>query len=226
MYTCSITGMPFQHNPNAVVIPVLISQSITDSNISNTNIRPFPISVRGSFQEELFYIDKADSIREKFMMDMISKVIGKTITWEEFQQLRGNEKEVEHDDKSYIIGFFACHQNIYNSIVDDFTTHGSLSKKKINFNQYCQEFTSYISGETSHLSHLINEPYRTKLGSNRTGFIVPDNFDEVHLPCLAEVRFINAFLSSMGKKWEVVGICSYNSNSAFNIYKNSILELQ
>lgn len=226
MYTCSITGMPFNNDSKAVVIPVLIRKNFTDSVSANTNIRPFPISVRGSFQEDIFYIDQQESEREKFMMDMISSVIGWKITWSQFQQLRGNQKEVEYDDKDYVFGFFACHQNVYNSIITDFKTQCSFSKQKLNFHHYQQGFLDYIADETKHLSKLVNEPYRTKLGSNRTGFVIPNNFNEVDLNYLGEVKFINSFLSEIGKKWEVVSICSYNSDLAFSIYKNSLSTLK
>ena len=226
MYTCSITGMPFDQNTKAVLIPVLISKDFTDTNISNRNIRPFPVSVHGYFSEELFIIDKKYEEHKNFMMNMISSVLGKNIKFEDFQQLRGNDKEVVYDDKDYIINFFACHQNIYNSIISEFKTPGFISKNKIDFKNYCQEFVYQIINETSNFPKLINEPYKTKLGSNRTGFIIPDNFEEVHLSYFAEIKFINTFLSTIGKKWEPSGICSYNSNLAFDIYKNSILNLK
>jgi hypothetical protein len=225
MYTCSITGMPFNQNPKAVVIPVLIRKDFTDSNIANANICPFPISVLGSFSEDVFLIDTKEKDRENFMMEMISSVIGRSITWKDFQQLRGDEKEVKYDDKDYIISFFACHQNIYNSIFSDFKAQYSFSKQKLHFEDYRKEFLDTIAHETKKLSHLVDEPYRTKLGSNRTRFVIPDNFNEVHLSYFAEIKFLNSFLSMIGKSWESYGVCSYDSSLAFKLYKDSVLQL-
>jgi len=227
MFTCSITGMPFYQNPKAVLIPILISKKYTDTSVSNVNVRPFPVSVRGVFQEDLFYIDPQDKNREDFMLSMISELIGRHVTWSDFLNLRGSEKEVEYDDKDYVLSFFACHQNVYDSIVSDFKARSSFSNMKLNFNDFSDRFVEYIHSETKGLPTFEDEPYRTKLGTNRSGSIVPNVFNESDLPYLAEVKFINTFLSMIGKKWESCGICAESSDSSnpFDIYKNSILSL-
>lgn len=219
--------MPLQNGAKSIMIPVLIRKNFMDSPSSNTNVRPFPISVRGSFSEELFYIDEQDKNRETFMFAMLSSVFGRTISLNDFLWMRGKEKEVSYDENDYVVGFFACHQSVYDSIMANFMTKPHFSKNKVNFTEYSRDFVQYIHVETQPFITLVDEPYRMKLGNNRSGFIVPDNFEVEHLPYLAEVKFINTFLSMIGKKWEVAGIHaeSYASDLAFNLYKNAVLGL-
>lgn len=227
MYACSITGMPFQSESKVVLIPVLIRKDFTDSTSSNTNVRPFPIAVRGSFSEEVFYVDKQDKDREAFMLAMLSNVFGRTITLTDFLWMRGKEKEVEYDENDYVVGFFACHQSVYNSVMTNFRTKPHFSKTKVDFTEYCRDFVHYIHVETQPFVTLVDEHYRTKLATHRSGFIVPDNFEVEHLPYLAEVKFVNTFLSMIGKKWDVAGIHadSYAADVAFDLYKNAISSL-
>jgi len=224
MYTCSITGIPFQAKQKAVLIPVLINKNYTDANVSNANVRPFPASVKGYFNEENFYIDESDKENEKFIMNMISEIIGTKIIFENFLNLRGIEKEVQYNEKDYVISFFACHEQVFNSIITEFKIFSYSHKKRVNFNTYSQNFINDVINELKFFSKL-NVPYQTKLGSHRTGYVFANNFEEKHLANLAEVKFINSFLSDIGKKWEPSGVCSYNHELALQIYSKSILNL-
>lgn len=103
MYTCSITCLPLNQNPYAVLIPILVRKEYKDSSVANVNVRPFPISVCGMFDEETFHVDLKDKERENFMMNMISNVLGRHVTWKEFQNLRGSEKNVEYDGNDYVL---------------------------------------------------------------------------------------------------------------------------
>lgn len=227
MYTCSLTSLPFYNSPDAVVIPVLIRREFADWSDPNANVKPFPVSVRGRFSAENFYINDDSKDRETFMMSMISDVLGRSITWKEFEGLRGSEKIVEYDDREYVLSFFACHEKAYNRILADFKAESSFSRKKLNFNDYVEAFVPYVKDNTKHLAIFTDEPYKTKLGVHRTGYVVTETFNETDLHLLAEVRFINAFISTIGKTWTPFGICAYEheANKAFNIFKSCIEEL-
>lgn len=224
MRTCSITGIPFYQSVQAVVIPVLVRKTYSDCLVANENVLPFPIAVAGEFSEE-FYI--GDKKRGKVMMNMISSVLGYKLSWEDFENLRGDEKEVSFDGKDFIIGFFACHKNVYDSIMKDFrcNPHFNLSKEEVNFDDFNTAFKTYV--EKNDFRKLLTSStmsFKDSLGSIRGDFAIPDSFSESEISYFSEIQFIHRFLSLIGKRWELSGIAAYEEDSelALKIYKESI----
>lgn len=227
MKNCSITSLPFYDSPNAVVIPILIRKDYIDPCCANDNVYPFPIAVSGEFGGEGFYIK--DHIRGAIMMEMISSVMGFPISWTDFEMLRSRDKVVIFDEKEYIIDYFACHQHVFDSIMNDMTLCTSFNKKnafeKVSFDQYKDYFKDAVKNDGVHKLALTIKPtpiFKNTLPSIVvSSYTIPDNMKEEHMDYLAEIRFINSFLNMTGKEWTKSGIVPYQEDceDAFTVLK-------
>lgn len=221
MYTCSITGIPFYKSQNAILIPVLIKKQYCDFNGPNENVIPFPIAVEAEISEDIYIQDLK---RENIMLNMISNIIGYDISWEDFEMLRGEEKEVCFEDKDYIIGFFACHKNVYDSIMQDFKIKPHFSDREVGFDDFKEAFKLFIEKNDPRKNFKsTTSSFKSSLGAIRSNYAIPDNFEEDQLDYFAEIKFITLFLSMIGKRWEISGIAAYEDDSvlALDIYKQS-----
>lgn len=224
MRNCSITSFPFYDSPNAVVIPILIRKKYVETAYANENAHPFPIAVRGEFSEDFYIRDKQ---RGDVMMDMISSVMGRSLTWEEFDWLRGDDKVVTLNEKEYIIDFFACHEHVFDSVLNDLKVLNSYNTNKmemINFTEYQKLLKNYVATDpiAKMARGLKPQNYVDTLPSNLVShYTIPDNFKEEHLDYMAEVRFMNAFLNMTGKVWTKSMHVPYEEDceDAFNVLK-------
>lgn len=227
MHVCSITGIPFYDNREAIIIPVLIKQTYSDYTkflMGNENIMPLPIAVSGSFSDDEFFIK--DKVRGKVMMQMLSSIIGYKLSWSDFEGLRGEEKEVDFESKKYITGFFACHKSVYESIMRDFKCRPYFSNKEVNFN----EFSIDLEKDLCELKNKFPESkmsVRDSMGAKWSGYIVPEDFKEDYIKYFAEIQFIQKFLSSIGHQWTLSGLAPYKEDAelALKIFKDNLKSL-
>ena len=222
MRTCSITGIPFYHSQQAILIPVLIRKEYSDSHVSNGNVIPLPISVEVEIAEDVYIRDQH---RANIMMSMISNIIGYDISWQAFECLRGKDKEVYFQEKEYVIDFFACHKNVYDSIIQDFKIKPHFSDREVGFDGFKESFKMFVekNGYKNPLTETTSS-FKSYLGAIRSNYAIPENFKEDQLDYFSEIQFINRFLSLIGKRWEASGIAAYEEDSvlALDIYKKSI----
>lgn len=217
MNVCSITGIPFYDSRDAIIIPVLIKQTYSDYTkylISNENIMPLPIAVAAQCSNEEVFIK--DKTREKIMMQMLSSIMGEKLSWSKFYGLRGEEKEVEFENKKYITGFFACHKSVYDSIMEEFKCSPRFSEKEVGFKEFSIDFEKHIL-ELKKLFPESKMSLRDSMGAKWSGYIIPEDFKEEHIKYFAEIQFIQRFLSSIGHQWTLSGLAPYKEDAELGL---------
>lgn len=207
MKQCSITGRPLNIDAEVVIIPILISKDTIYHINAHDNVHPFPIAINGVYNgdrlENMFDIDTKDK-KTTALLALISDVLGYKATWEDFISSEG--EEVLFKDKLHYISFFACERKVFNSLLTVYLSANRFTECKLSdFNEFKIGFKEDVFKHINNMKEVI---VSRKLSGNdllpvnaNYNFVITKNFKESFIDYLAEVYYLNMYLTRIGKEW-------------------------
>lgn len=207
MKQCSITGRPLNIDAEVVIIPILISKDTIYRINAHDNVHPFPIAINGVYNgdrlENMFDIDTKDK-KTTALLALISDVLGYKATWEDFISSEG--EEVLFKDKLHYISFFACERKVFNSLLTVYLSANRFTDCKLSdFNEFKIGFKEDVFKHINNMKEVI---VSRKLSGNdllpvnaNYNFVITKNFKESFIDYLAEVYYLNMYLTRIGKEW-------------------------
>lgn len=205
MKVCSITGIPFYDNKEIMVIPVIIRDKKVMQCYAEDNVHPLPIAFNAEFGVEDFY--PVEDERFEKALRMISSLVGKKTTWDDFEMFGSNNKKIKYgNNHKYSFGLFLCHKYAFDNIMNNYKAHSVFNKSPESFPEYNESLKSYIYNsyefkmkeEITYRQLKFVECIPSTLAWN---YALPDDFNESDLDTYAEIRMLSHFLNVTGKQW-------------------------
>lgn len=205
MKVCGITGIPFYDNKDIMVIPVIIRDKKVMQCYAEDNVHPLPIAFSAEFGVDDFYPVKDERFEKA--LRMISSLVGKKTTWDDFEMFGVNNKKIKYgNNHKYSFGLFLCHKYAFDNIMKNYKSHSVFNKEPEKFSEYNESLKSYIYNsfefkrqeDITHRKLKFVECLPSTLVWN---YALSDDFDASDLDSYAEIRMLTHFLNVTGKQW-------------------------